>query len=104
MAPPLPARSELDRERLVDQHALDAEIEPHPYVHLEQAADIAAGELAQRRTIFLDRQIVEAARGGDAVLGVDEFSSQFTEMRRGLEFGIALGHADQGIDVLRQIL
>ena len=25
-------------------------------------------------------------------------------MRRGLEFGIALGHADQGIDVLRQIL
>ena len=72
MVPPPPARSEFERERLVDQHALDAEIEPRPHIHVEQAADIAAGELAQRRAVFLDRQIVEAARGGDAVLGVDE--------------------------------
>jgi len=75
MAQPLLARSEFERERLVDQHALDAKIERHPDVHLEQAADIAAGKLAQRCRVFFDRQIVEAARGGDAVLGVDEFAS-----------------------------
>jgi hypothetical protein len=87
MAQLLPVGSELERERLVDQHALDAKIEPQPDVHLAQAADIAAGELAQRRRIFFDRQIVEAARGGDAVLGVDEFPSQVTESVEALSSG-----------------
>jgi hypothetical protein len=44
MAPPA-GTIRTRRERLVDQHALDAEIELHPHVHLRQAADIAAGEL-----------------------------------------------------------
>ena len=34
-------RSELEGERLVDQHALDPEIERQPHVHLRQAANIS---------------------------------------------------------------
>src|SRR5262245_54865569 len=93
-------RSEFYRERLVEQHALDAEIEPHALVHPEDTADEAARELPERPVVFLDREIVEAARGGDAVLGVDQLAPKLAEVRRGLELWITLRHADQRVDVL----
>src|SRR5262249_37389530 len=52
MARPLFVQSEFQCKRFVDQHALDAEIERHPQIHLGQAADSAARELTQRCRIF----------------------------------------------------
>src|SRR5918993_4207862 len=88
-APPT-SSSEADGDRLVERHALDADIDrlvaPKPH----RAADHVAGELAQRRIELVDSEVVEAPRRGDAVLGIRQLHTEVAKVRRGLQVGIAL--------------
>ena len=63
-------RLELDGNRLVEQDPLDSEIVSLATAEATGCADHVARKLAQGRVEFVDREIVEAPRGCDAVLSI----------------------------------